>query len=84
MGFPRRLNWGRNESVFNRSEFFNGLLDPNSVRRTIDTPEVWAKLVEWEEKVASFNAQQDLEQRIAKHHSWVESMTKLGKKIPAD
>jgi sialate O-acetylesterase len=57
---------------------------PNSVLRKIDTPEVKAKLADWDEKVAAFDAQKDLEERIKRHNDWVAKMEKDGKEIPAD
>ncbi len=57
---------------------------PDSVLRKIDTPEVKSKLAEWDEKVASYDAQKDLEGRIKQHQDWVARMKKEGKEIPAD
>jgi len=57
---------------------------PDSVLRKIDTPEVKTKLADWDEKVAAFDSQQDLEERIKRHHDWVARMKKDGKQIPAD
>jgi sialate O-acetylesterase len=57
---------------------------PDSVLRTIDTSEVTAKLAEWDEKVDSYDAKQDLEDRIKRHHEWVARMRNEGRHIPAD
>jgi sialate O-acetylesterase len=57
---------------------------PNLVLRKIDTPEVKEKLTEWDEKVAAFDPEADLENRVMKHEQWVANMKKQGKKIPAD
>jgi len=40
------------------------------------------KLAEWDKKVAEWDSQKDLENRIANHHRWVEDMKKRGEKIP--
>jgi len=57
---------------------------PMDVLKATDTPEVNAKLAEWDKKVSAFDPQKDLEERIKKHYQWVESMKKDGKTIPAD
>jgi len=57
---------------------------PDPVLRTIDTPEIAAKLAEWDDKVAQFDPQKDLEDRVKRHHEWVARMEKDGKEIPAD
>ncbi len=57
---------------------------PDSVLRKIDTPEVTSKLAEWDEKVAAYDPNKDLEDRIKRHHDWVARMKKDGKEIPAD
>lgn len=57
---------------------------PDAVLRKIDTPEVKDLLAEWDEKVASFDPQADLEARIKKHHAWVANMKKQGRTVPAD
>ncbi len=56
---------------------------PDAVLRQIDTPEVKAKLAEWDEKVAQYDPQKDLEARIKRHQEWVARMKEQGKKIPA-
>ena len=57
---------------------------PDSVIRAIDTPQVKTLLDEWDQKVADWDAQADLENRIKRHHDWVARMKKDGKPIPAD
>jgi len=57
---------------------------PDPVLRKIDTPQVKAKLAEWDEKVAQFDPKKDLEDQVKRHHEWVARMTKEGKEIPAD
>lgn len=57
---------------------------PDTVLRNLGTLEVKAKLAEWDQKVAEFDSQKDLETRIAKHHQWVENRKKQGREIPAD
>lgn len=53
---------------------------PTSVLEKIDTPEVKALLGEWKQKVADWDPQQDLENRIKSHHNWVKNMQKQGRK----
>ena len=57
---------------------------PLDVLKEIDTPEVNAKLAEWDEKVAAFDPEKDLQDGIRRHEQWVERMKKEGKTIPAD
>ncbi len=57
---------------------------PMSVLSTIDTPEVKAKLAEWETKVSEWDAKADLEKRIKNHENKIENMKKKGEKIPAN
>ncbi|MBN2451290.1 MAG: hypothetical protein JXR77_12935 [Lentisphaeria bacterium] len=57
---------------------------PDAVLREIDTPEVRAKLAEWDAKVAQFDPRQDLEDRIVRHREWVARMKNEGQEIPAD
>jgi sialate O-acetylesterase len=57
---------------------------PDPVLRKIDALEVRSKLAEWDEKVAQYDPQKDLEDRIRRHHEWVARMRKQGKKIPPD
>jgi sialate O-acetylesterase len=57
---------------------------PVSVLKRIDTEEVKALLAEWDEKIAQWDPQQDLENRIANFHNWVKGMQERGEVIPAD
>ncbi len=51
---------------------------PDEVLRTIDTPEVAAMLAEWDERVAAFDPQQDLEARIRNYHERTERLRAQG------
>lgn len=55
---------------------------PTDVLAEIDTPEVKALLADWEERIAAWDPQQDLENRVKNHHRWVENMKKQGREIP--
>ena len=55
---------------------------PTDVLAKIDTPEVKDLLTEWNEKVAAWDPQADLEKRVANHHRYVENMKKQGREIP--
>lgn len=57
---------------------------PESVLRSMSSEPVKRWLQEWDEKVAAWDGQKDLEERIKRHHQWVERMTKEGKPIPED
>jgi sialate O-acetylesterase len=57
---------------------------PLPVLRSLDSEPVKSKLAEWDEKVREWDPRKDLEDRIARHRSDVERMTKEGKPIPAD
>ncbi len=57
---------------------------PNAVLRTIDTHEVQGWLAEWDQKVVEFDPRRDLEERIKKHHQWVENMKKQGRDVPSN
>ena len=57
---------------------------PDSVLRNINTTEVKDLLAGWDKKVADFNPQEDLKNRIKKHHDWITRMKKQNRKIPAD
>ncbi|MFK7852408.1 MAG: hypothetical protein AB8D78_15645 [Akkermansiaceae bacterium] len=52
---------------------------PESEIRKIDTQPVKNLLATWDEKVAAFDPQEDLKNRITKHEQWVERMEKAGK-----
>ncbi len=57
---------------------------PMSVLKKIDTPEVKAKLADWDKKIAEWDPKKDLENRIKNFHRWVADSKKRGEKIPAD
>lgn len=57
---------------------------PAPVLRKIESPLVKSLLAEWDDKVAQYDPQQDLEMRIAAHRTSVANLTKQGKEIPAD
>ncbi|MCF7957924.1 MAG: hypothetical protein K9M57_05680 [Phycisphaerae bacterium] len=57
---------------------------PIDVLKAADTPEVQAKLAEWDKKVSAFNPQKDLADRVKQYNQWAERMKKDGKAIPAD
>jgi len=57
---------------------------PDPVLRKINTPQVKSILEEWDQKVADYNPEEDLKNRIKKHHEWIARMKKQGRKIPAD
>ncbi len=56
---------------------------PTSVLETVDTQEVKATLAEWNQKVAEFNPQQDLEKRVKQFNDREARMKAEGKPIPA-
>ena len=57
---------------------------PTGVLEKIDTPEVKALLADWREKIAAWDPEADLENRVKNHHRWVENMKKQGREIPKD
>ena len=57
---------------------------PLPALRNMDSPPVQAKLAEWDTKVAEWDPQKDLENRIIRHRQWVERMQNEGNTIPAD
>ncbi len=57
---------------------------PIETIRATDTPEVRASLAEWDAKVAAFDPQKDLEDRVRRNHEWVARIKQDGKAIPAD
>lgn len=57
---------------------------PLDVIKSTDTPEVKAMLAEWDQKVAAFDPQKDLEQRIRQYNDWAARQKAEGKPIPAD
>lgn len=59
---------------------------PIDVLRNIDTPEVKNLLTEWDQKVAAYDPQKDLQERTRQYNNWVAEMKKQGREreIPAD
>lgn len=57
---------------------------PNSALRKIDTPQVKTLLAGWDEKVAKWDGEADLKQRIENYRNQVEKMKKQGKQMPAN
>lgn len=57
---------------------------PLPVLRNMESPNVKAKLARFDEDVAAWDAEADLERRRAQHQQWLASMTKQGKPIPED
>lgn len=57
---------------------------PTEVLETIATPEVKSTLAEWDEKIAEYSAQKDLENRVKQFNDWAARMKAEGKTIPAD
>jgi len=55
---------------------------PISVLKKIETEEVKNLLTDWENKVAEFDPQKDLEKRINNFQNWVKNMKKQGREIP--
>ncbi|MGJ8695895.1 MAG: hypothetical protein ACSHYF_06215 [Verrucomicrobiaceae bacterium] len=53
---------------------------PEEVLRGMEDETVKGLLEEWDTKVSEWDAQADLENRIERHHQWVERMTKEGKR----
>jgi sialate O-acetylesterase len=57
---------------------------PSSVLRAMDSEPTKAKLASFDEAVAAWDAQADLEKRVEQHRQWIERQTKEGKPIPDD
>ena len=57
---------------------------PDKLLRQLDSAPLKAKLDEWDQKVAEWDAEKDLADRVKRHHEWVARMKKEGKPIPAD
>jgi sialate O-acetylesterase len=55
---------------------------PLAVLRAMDSEPTKAKLASFDEAVAAWDAQADLDNRIAQHRAYIERMTKEGKPIP--
>jgi len=54
---------------------------PLKVLKSIDTPEVKAKLAEWDQKVAGFNPQKDLEERVRRFNERVAQLKEKGQEV---
>lgn len=52
--------------------------------RAMTSQPVQDKLADWDKRVTDWDANKDLEQRIANHHRWLARQKKDGKKIPED
>ncbi len=57
---------------------------PLSVLREMDSDPTRAKLASFDQAVAEWDSQADLETRIVQHRAWIERQTKEGKPIPDD
>ena len=57
---------------------------PLAVLRAMDGKPTKAKLASFDDAVAAWNPQTDLENRIAQHRQWIERQAKEGKPIPDD
>jgi sialate O-acetylesterase len=57
---------------------------PLATLREINDPTVKAMLAEWDAKVAAFDPQKDLEQRIAGHGPWLKIMERRRQPVPDD
>jgi sialate O-acetylesterase len=57
---------------------------PDAVLRKTGTKEVNDLLSLWDHKVADFDPQKDLENRVQQYRNWVKDVEKRGEKVPAD
>lgn len=57
---------------------------PTEVLKSIDTPEVQSKLTEWSTKVAAFDPQKDLEDRIKRFKDHQARLKAQGQELPAN
>ena len=57
---------------------------PEDALRKIDGKETRDLLKEWDDKIAAYNPQADLEQRIASYHKNIEKMKAKGEPLPSD
>ncbi|OUT58342.1 MAG: hypothetical protein CBB71_13630 [Rhodopirellula sp. TMED11] len=57
---------------------------PLDVLRKLDSETTKAKLADFDQQVAQWDAEADLKQRIEQHAKWTETQIKQGKEIPAD
>ena len=54
---------------------------PLQVLKSIDTPEVKAKLAEWDQMIAKFNPQKDLDERVGQFNQRVAQMKEKGQDV---
>jgi sialate O-acetylesterase len=57
---------------------------PLAKLRALPDAAVKAKLAEWDQKVAQWDAEKDLAQRVRQNREWVEKQTAAGKPVPDD
>ncbi len=57
---------------------------PLSVLKKLDSETTKAKLANFDNSVAEWDAEADLKQRLERHRAWIERQTKEGKPIPED
>ncbi|MDA0373222.1 MAG: hypothetical protein O2865_05525 [Planctomycetota bacterium] len=57
---------------------------PDSVLRAMESATVEAKLADWDQRIAEWNAEQDLANRVKQHQDRIARMTEQGQEIPAD
>lgn len=57
---------------------------PLPILRAMDSEPVKAKLASFDDAVAAWDAQADLEKRMAQHQQWIEKQTKENKPVPDD
>jgi len=57
---------------------------PDAVLRRAGTKEINDLLADWDRKVADFDPQKDLENRVQSYRNWVKDLEKRGAKVPAD
>jgi sialate O-acetylesterase len=57
---------------------------PDAVLRKLDSPQLMTLMQDWDQKVAEWDSQADLEQRIANYRQKVERFRKEGREIPAN
>ncbi len=58
--------------------------EPAPVLKAIDAPEVKAKLAEWDAKIAAWDPQKDLADRVQRHQQQLDRLKKEGKPAPPD
>ena len=57
---------------------------PTEVLKQIKTTEVNNLLSEWDQKIADWDSEKDLENRVKNHYNWVKNMEEQGRAIPKD